>query len=135
MADDHDSKNFNAERIFVILFVFTALEVIWGLAGDKFGMPKFWLWSGLGICAYIKFVYILNYFMHFKFEGWIVKGLIVPTPLLILVIFLNTRPDVGQNDYRLQTNGTRFNPRTQEVETMGAEDAWIEDELDKQGGH
>ena len=96
MSDDH--KHFNAEKIFFALFVFTALEVAWGILGNKTDMSRIPLWGGLMLCAVLKGYLIMAYFMHFKFEGWIVKGLIAPTPFLIIYMMLILWPDVGDND-------------------------------------
>ncbi len=95
MSDDH--KQFNAEKIFFALFLFTALEVGWGVLGNKTDMSRIPLWGGLMFFALLKGYLILAYFMHFKFEGWIVKGLIAPTPFLILYMMAILRPDVGDN--------------------------------------
>lgn len=137
MSDGHDSKNFNAEKIFTILFVFTAIEIGWGYFGDYIGMGRFWLWSVLSLCAAVKFVYILNYFMHFKYELMIVKSMVYFTPFLILVIFLNTRPDVAANSYVDHPNGTMLNTRTQTVEEhMDNQDEWLDAWVEEHGaGH
>ena len=120
MSDDH--KHFNAEKIFIILFAFTALEIGWGFFGEWIEMGRFWLWGVLGLCAYVKFVYILKYFMHFQYEGWIVKALMVPTIPLMLVIFFNTRPDIASQGYKDHPNGYQLDPRTGEVMPMGFDD-------------
>ena len=92
MSDDH---SFDSNRIFYALFIFTALEVAWGVL-IPYEM-KFALWSGLLLFAFLKGFLIFMYFMHIKFEGWIVKCLIAPTPLLILVIIGALMPDIGAN--------------------------------------
>jgi cytochrome c oxidase subunit IV len=89
-------RHFSAEKIFIILFVATAAEVAWGFALKDAGRPL--LWGGLLSFAVIKGWYIAVYFMHLKYEGWIVKGLIAPTPFLIGVIFTMVSPDVSRND-------------------------------------
>ena len=89
---------FSVDKIFVWLFIFTALEVGWGYFGDWVGMGKVPLWGGLIACAVVKAVLIAGYFMHLKFEGWVVKGLILPTPFLILVIFGYINKDISRNN-------------------------------------
>lgn len=96
MSDDH--KEFNAEKIFLWLFIFTAVEVGYGYVGDALGFGRVLLWGGLGFFAFLKGYLILTYFMHFKYEGWIIKGLIVPTPFLIAYMMTILRPDVGANN-------------------------------------
>ncbi len=60
-------------------------------------VSKFWLWGGLLTMAFMKGFLIFTYFMHMKFEGWIVKVLIAPTPFLILVVIFALMPDIGAN--------------------------------------
>ncbi len=91
-----EKGHFNAEKVFALLFVATVVEVVWGMAGADWN--KMLLWSGLGICAFYKGWLIAVYFMHLKFEGWVVKSLILPTPLLILVIYGYVSPDVSHGD-------------------------------------
>ena len=95
MSDDHN--DFSAEYIFKWLFILTAGEVAYGYAGDWMGMGRLLLWGGLLLFAIAKGYLIMTYFMHFKYEGWIVKCLIAPTPFLIIYMLLILRPDVGNN--------------------------------------
>lgn len=95
-SDDH--YGFSANKIFIWLFIYTAAEVGWGYLGHTFEWPKLIWWGGLVFFALLKGFLILAYFMHFKFEGWIVKGLIAPTPILIVVVLAATSPDVSYND-------------------------------------
>lgn len=90
-----DKHSFSVDKIFAYLFAFTAAEVAWGYVGHAQDWPK-WIWWG-GLCAWAvaKGVLILMYFMHFKFEGWIIKGLIVPTPILICVVLIALSPDIA----------------------------------------
>jgi cytochrome c oxidase subunit IV len=89
-----ETHGFNTNKIFIILFILTALEVGWSFIP----FPRWALWGGLLIFAYMKGHLIFTYFMHMKFEGWIVKGLMVPTiPLMMIVVFANM-PDTSKND-------------------------------------
>ena len=65
-----EGKHFNANKVFLWLFVLTAGEVAYGIAFH--GMNKLFLWGGLGIFAFFKGWLIAVYFMHLKFEGWVV---------------------------------------------------------------
>jgi hypothetical protein len=76
--DEHDSKHFSAEKIFGGLILFTSLEVAWGLAGKHMHFNRPMLWGGLLFFAFLKGWLIAVYFMHLKFEGWVVKSLILP---------------------------------------------------------
>ncbi len=109
-------RHFSAEKIFVILLVATALEVAWGLLLKDSGRPL--LWGGLISFAIIKGWYIATYFMHLKYEGWIVKGLIAPTPFLIGVIFTMITPDVSRNDYLNAPIGSMLDRESGEVVTQ-----------------
>jgi caa(3)-type oxidase subunit IV len=110
---EHDSKHFSAEKIFGGLFLFTMLEVLWGLVGKHLGFNRPMLWGGLLFFAFFKGWLIAVYFMHLKFEGWVVKSLILPTPFLILVIFGYVMPDVANKKGRLiHPVGSEVDPTT-----------------------
>lgn len=112
---DHEKIHFNAEQIFIKLFILTAAEVGWGYLAKDWG--KILLWGGLILCAIWKAVLIAVYFMHLKFEGWIVKGLIVPTPILVLVIFGYVMPDIANKEGNLiHPIGAMLDPTTGEVQ-------------------
>ena len=92
-------------KIFIALFVLTALEVAWGIFLRE---PRWLLWSGLIICMLIKGLLIFMYFMHMKFERWIVWGLIVSTPALVAVVLFANMPDTAFNDLRDHPVGYRI---------------------------
>jgi cytochrome c oxidase subunit IV len=112
----HDAhKDFNANKIFLWLFIFTAVEVAWGVLGHKWHVGKPLLWGGLLFFALLKGVLILQYFMHFRFEGWIVKGLIAPTPILIAVILTVLSPDIACNGKLNNNIGTSYDPKSGQI--------------------
>ena len=101
---------------------------------------------------------ILSYFMHFKYEGWIVKCLVLPTPFLIAYMLTILRPDVGANhlmdfpvgshlDYSVVTDGdhkvvldsdgkpTRYDTFQTVVVDMGANDHDPGEDEDAGAGH
>ncbi len=128
-----DDKHFNANRVFVWLLIYTVAEVAWGYAGDWLGWGRVLLWGGLLLCAAAKGYLILSYFMHFRYEGWIVKGLVAPTPLLVLVILAALNPDVASNKQLDHPIGAKFNDRTSQIDAeMHAHDAALYDE--EEGG-
>jgi caa(3)-type oxidase subunit IV len=98
MSDNH---GFSALKVFVWLFVLTALEVGWAFLPFN----KVPLRLGLLVFAYMKGHLIFTYFMHMKFEGWIVKGLIAPTVPLIAIVVFACFPDVSRNDKLLYPVG------------------------------
>ena len=113
-------------KIFIALFVLTAVEVAWGMF---FREPRWFLWSGLLICALLKALLIFMYFMHMKFERWLVWSLILPTPLLMLVFFGYITKDVAYNEVRDYPNGTMLNSRGEMVPM----DAMLEDAKPRDG--
>jgi len=114
--DEHDSKHFNPEKVFLYLFLFTIAEVGWGIAGKNFAWNRPMLWGGLLFFATLKGWLIAVYFMHLKFEGWVVKSLILPTPFLILVIFGYVMPDVADKETRLvHPVGSMLDPETGKI--------------------
>jgi caa(3)-type oxidase subunit IV len=88
---------YSIARIFWVLFVLTAIEVAWGMFLRE---PRWFLWSGLLVCALIKGLLIFMYFMHMRFERFIVWSLIVPTPLLVAIVLFANMPDASFNDQR-----------------------------------
>jgi cytochrome c oxidase subunit IV len=95
-----DGLGYSVLKIFIILFVATALEVAWGMFLRPPTFPRWLLWGGLLTFALIKGAYILMYFMHMKYEKFIVWSLILPTPLLVAVILFALMPDVAFKDER-----------------------------------
>jgi len=88
---------YSVMRIFVTLFVLTAIEVVWGM---YFRDPRWFLWSGLIICMLIKGMLIFMYFMHMRFERFIVWALMLPTPLLVAIVLAANLPDTVFNSRR-----------------------------------
>jgi len=95
-----EDKHFNADQVFKYLILFTALEVAWGYVGGTrvLDWNKLMLWGGLLFFATLKAWLIAVYFMHLKFEGWVVKSLILPTPFLVMVIMGYVLGDVANDD-------------------------------------
>ena len=115
---DHEHGQFNANNIFVKLFILTAIEVGWALIP----FPKWLHWGGLLVCAVLKGLLILNYFMHFKFEGWIVKCLVAPTPILVAVVVFALMPDVAKNSRMDHRISEQIDPKTGEIILLGSRD-------------
>lgn len=107
-----DGLGYSIGKIFIALFLLTALEVAWGMF---FREPRWFLWSGLLICALIKALLIFMYFMHMKFERWLVWSLILPTPLLMVVFFGYITKDVSYSEVRDYPNGMMMNSRGEVV--------------------
>ena len=106
MTSGHEGHpTFSANKIFVTLFVLTAIEVTWGLVFRH--SPHFIKWGGLTAFAFWKGLLIYTYFMHMKFEGWIVKALIAPTPVLIAVVVFALMPDVSVNKQLIYPVGSQ----------------------------
>ena len=109
MSNDHATNHgpgFSANKIFVTLFILTMVEVGWGL-GFKHS-PHWIKWGGLIVFAFWKGILIYTYFMHMKFEGWLVKALVAPTPILIMVLVFALMPDVSLNDRLVYPVGSQL---------------------------
>jgi caa(3)-type oxidase subunit IV len=106
MSNEHDGHGFSANKIFITLFILTAVEVAWSIV---FKHSPHWLkWGGLCVFAFWKGILIYVYFMHMKFEGWVVKALIAPTPALIAILVCALMPDVSYNDRLVYPVGTQL---------------------------
>jgi cytochrome c oxidase subunit IV len=106
---------YSVGKVFAALFVLTAIEVAFGLV-PFLREPRVVLWSGLIVCMLAKGLLIFMYFMHMRFERWIVWSLIGPTPLLVAVVLFANMPDTAFNDqrdfpvgYRIDATGKVFN--------------------------
>lgn len=114
--DEHDVMHFSANKVFAGLFLFTMCEVGWGLLGKHAEFNRLMLWGGLLFFAFLKGWLIAVYFMHLRFEGWVVKSLILPTPFLVMVIFGYVMPDVANKEGRLiHPIGSAVDPKTGNV--------------------
>ena len=108
---------YNVLKIFIALFVLTAIEVAWAMP-DFIRENRALLWGGLLLCAGLKAALIFMYFMHMRFERWLIWSLIVPTPLLVFVFFGYVTKDVARNDYRDYPNGMMINHEGRMVPMM-----------------
>ncbi len=104
----HEGLGYSIKKIFIVLFVLTAVEVAVGMLIDD---PKWFKWSLLLILAVWKGGLILMYFMHMKFERFIVWSLIAPTPLLVMVVLFALMPDLSFNDARDFPVGHQLNEK------------------------
>jgi cytochrome c oxidase subunit IV len=93
-----DGLGYSVFRIWIILLVLTTAEVVWGMFLRPPTFPRWLLWGGLVTFALIKGLYILMYFMHMKYERFIVWSLILPTPFLVAVVLCALMPDVSFKD-------------------------------------
>ena len=114
MSEKHE---LNANKIFVYLFVFTALEVGLSMLVEytSFSLPKWIYWGGLMFLAGLKGLLILQEFMHFKFEGWIVKGLVAPTPFLIAYLWAILSTELANNPQMDEPIGAMVNSATGQI--------------------
>ena len=122
---DHDDHGFNSTKIFFALFALTAIEVLISFIQVRWfdhPMPKYLYWAVLGVFAFWKGILIYSYFMHMKFEGWIIKCLIAPTPLLILIAVFALMPDVGYNTKLVNPIGFMVQDDTGKAEQMNDEE-------------
>lgn len=134
MSDNHD---FSPEKVFKLLFALTAIEVLWGYAfGVWFDAGKVILWGGLILAALWKALLIAQYFMHFKFEGWIVKSLIFPTPFLIAYVMIMISPDISRSDHLDEPIGSMYDNADGEVKEHMSELSFSQESMAaEEGGH
>jgi cytochrome c oxidase subunit IV len=121
---DHADHGFNSTRVFLMLLVLTAVEVLLSFVQVRWTdhiMPKYLYWAALGAFAFWKGLLIYAYFMHMKFEGWIVKGLIAPTPILVCVVLFALSPDLVYNEKMVYDLGSMQDAETGQVEPMNDE--------------
>jgi cytochrome c oxidase subunit IV len=134
MSNQPDSSHgeghgFSANKIFLTLFALTAVEVGWGLGFQH--SPHWIKWGGLMAFALWKGILIYSYFMHMKFEGWIVKSLMIPTPFLIAVVIFALMPDVSHNDQLVYPVGSQVDKSHQHPgRVVGMIDAPHEDKAE-----
>lgn len=111
----HDKEHgFSATKILIALLILTVVEVGWSFL-SHLGFPRWAVWGGLLIFAFWKGFLIFTYFMHMKFEGWILKGFLLPTIPLMLIVVCAVMPDVSFNDSTKYPIGSMVDPSTGEV--------------------
>ncbi len=132
-GDAHGDRElpFNPIVIFFILVGLTAIS--WG--ADKLQGSL----SVLTISVLVMFVsvskasLVIAFFMHFKYEGWIVKALVAPTPFLVAVVVFAIMPDVAKNSRMDHRITDQADPVTGEIVTLGSRDHSKDEEGG--GGH
>lgn len=110
---------FSSTKVFITLFILTAVEVGWSFLP----IPRWAIWGGLLVFAFWKGFLIFTYFMHMKFEGWVVKALIAPTPLLIAIVLFALMPDVSYNKRLIHPIGNQIDNATGEIVRMDEHDS------------
>jgi caa(3)-type oxidase subunit IV len=111
-----DSHEMNSKKVLILLAILTAVEVAWAVV--PLGLPVWAMRLGLVVMALWKGYLIFMFFMHMKFEGWIVKGLMLPTvPLMLIVVFANM-PDTSFNDHLVYPIGSMVNEDGGEVREL-----------------
>ena len=141
-VSEHE-HTFDANKIFLVLFILTAVEVAWGTLVPY--SVKWALWGGLLIFAFWKGFLIFMYFMHMKFEGLVCKVLIAPTIPLVLVVFFGLLPDVGVNERLVHEIADQLDPVNGQIVEIGKgsrnkdhvqhDDEQEHEPEDEQGGH
>jgi len=127
-----ESHGFNTNKVFLLLLGLTLAEVLWSFAP----FPRWAVWGGLLCFAYAKGYFIFNFFMHMKFEGWIVKGLLVPTlPLMCIVVFANM-PDTSRNALLVHELTQQMDPEHGKIVELDQTQRAIDShDIKEAGGH
>ncbi len=90
-AEEHESHVGTYIKVFIALAVLTAVEYFYAsIFKDSFGV----LILGLMVLALVKAGMVGLYFMHLKFEGRWVYGMLVPACCLAIILILALYPDV-----------------------------------------
>ena len=118
MSANHDSLGYSVKRVFIILFLLTFFEVVWGLTLHN--AARIILWGGLLIFAFAKGALIFMYFMHMKYEKILVWSLVVPTIPLIGIILFALMPDLSFNSRRDYPVGRRLDVEGSVVDMITA---------------
>lgn len=116
MSNTHHEITYSIKKVWFWLFVFTIVEVAWGMLARDLGRPM--LWSGLLACAVIKCILILMYFMNMKWEKMIIWGMILPTVPLIFIVLFALMPDVSNNQNLDHPIGSMLDTESGEVRGM-----------------
>lgn len=110
---------FSVKKLWILLLVLTAAEVIYGEIGNRyFYEQKLLLWGGLLTCAYFKGYYIFQYFMHMKYEGAVVKGNVWFTFPLVIYMMIMIWPDTASNDKLSYGIAYQLDPMTGKIATI-----------------
>ena len=89
MSADHAPAPYY--KVLVWLTFLTATEIIWAM--PSVGIPRGMMISGLAIMAAIKAFLVALYYMHLKYEGKVLWGVIVFPCLLVIVMISGFLPD------------------------------------------
>lgn len=119
---ENGELGYNVKKLWIALLVLTLIEVLIGIPRE----PRWLIWSGLLLCATWKGALIFMYFMHMKYERFIVWSLIAPTPILVAVVVFAIMPDVSFND------GIRDHPVGDQLNREGQV---VSMEESRSGGH
>ena len=102
-----DSHAMDSKKVLILLAILTAVEVGWAVL---LPIPVWAIRAGLIALALWKGYLIFMFFMHMKFEGWIVKGLMLPTVPLMFIVVLANMPDTSFNDKLVYPIGSMASP-------------------------
>ena len=87
MSADHEHPPYY--KVLAWLTFLTIAEIIWAVAGFPRGM----LIGGLAVMAAIKAFMVALYYMHLKYEGKVLWGVILFPCLLVLIMICGFLPD------------------------------------------
>ena len=107
-----DSHAMDSKKVLILLAILTAVEVGWAVL---LPIPVWAIRAGLVALALWKGYLIFMFFMHMKFEGWILKGLMLPTVPLMFIVVLANMPDTSYNDNLIYPIGSMVSPDGGEV--------------------
>lgn len=78
-------------KVLAWLTFLTIAEIVWAL--PSVGIGRMMLLFGLSIMASIKAILVLLYYMHMKYEGKLLWGVILFPCLLVIIMVVGLLPD------------------------------------------
>ena len=87
--DDHAPAPYY--KVLAWLTFFTIAEIVWAM--PNVGIGRLMLVGGLAIMAATKVIMVLLYYMHLKYEGKLLWGVILFPCLLVVIMIVGLLPD------------------------------------------
>lgn len=88
---EHETAHHPYYKVLVWLTAFTIAEIVWAL--PHVGLPRGLLIGGLAVMAATKALLVGLYYMHLRYEGKLLWGVILFPCLLVVVMIVGLLPD------------------------------------------
>ncbi|MHC4959927.1 MAG: cytochrome C oxidase subunit IV family protein [Planctomycetota bacterium] len=90
-AEEHANASHPYYKVLGWLTFLTIAEIVWAL--PQVGLGRGLMISGLALMAGIKAILVLLYYMHLKYEGKLLWGIILFPCVLVLIMICGLLPD------------------------------------------